>query len=78
MFLLMQPQVRTLLDSQPGGKEKAKTIQGMFILPDKFTNRQTIGPNSPTKIQVKSCNLSPADVTTRINYNPKDMEKDTQ
>ena len=39
MYLLMQPQVRTLLDSQPGRKEKVKTIQGMFTLPDEFTNR---------------------------------------
>ena len=54
MFLLMQTQVRTLLDSQPGEKAKVKTIQGMFTLLDKFTNRSTIGPNSPIKIQVNS------------------------
>ena len=32
MFLLMQPQVRTILDSQPSGKEKVKTIRGMTPL----------------------------------------------
>ena len=51
MLLLMQPQVKTLLDSQPGGKEKVKTIQGMFTLPEEFTNRSAIGPNNPKDVE---------------------------
>ena len=78
MYLLMQSQVRTLLDFQPGRKEKVKTIQGMLILPDEFTNQQPIGSVSPPKTQLKSGCLSSADLTTRITYNPKDVEKDTQ
>ena len=78
MFLLMQPQFRTLLDSQPGGKEKVKNIQGMFTLQDKFTNRPTIGPDIPTKTQADSSGLTPIDLLARANYNLKGVEKDTQ
>ena len=72
MLLLMQPQVKTLLDSQ------AKNAQGMSTLPDKFINWPIIGPDNPTKTQVNSGSLTPADLPTRTNYNPKDVEKDTQ
>ena len=49
----------------------------MFTLLDEFTNRSTIRPDSPTKTQVNSGSLNPADSPTRTNCNPKDVEKDT-
>ena len=72
MLLLMQPQVKTLLDSQ------AKNAQGMSTLPDKFINQPIIGPDNPTKTQVNSGSLTPVDLPTRANCNPKDVQKDTQ
>ena len=50
MLLLMQPQVKTLLDSQPVGKKKAKNVQGMSTLPKEFINRPIIGPNNSTNL----------------------------
>ena len=77
MFLLMQPQVKNLLDTQFVGKKKVKNTQGMSTLPDEFTNRPTVGPDNPAKTQVNSGSLTPADLPARTNYNPKDVEKDT-
>ena len=50
MLLLMQPQVKTLLDSQPVGKTKAKNVQGMSTLPEEFINRPIIGPDHSTNL----------------------------
>ena len=51
MLLLMQPQVKTLLDSQPVGKKKAKNVQqGMLTLPEEFINWPIIGPDNSTNL----------------------------
>ena len=51
MLLMMQPQVKTLLDSQPVGKKKAKNVQqGMSTLPEEFINRPIIGPDNSTNL----------------------------
>ena len=56
MLLMMQPQVKTLLDSQPVGKKKAKNVQqGMSTLPEEFMNQPIIGPDNSTNL----ANLSP-------------------
>ena len=78
MLLMMQPQVKTLLDSQPVGKKKAKSVQqGMSTLPEEFMNWPIIGPNNPTKTQVNSGSLSSANSPKRTNCNVKDVGKDT-
>ena len=51
MLLLMQPQVKTLLDSQPVGKKKAKNVQqGMSTLPEEFINQPIIGSDNSTNL----------------------------
>merc|ERR1711867_126947 len=55
MLLLMQPQVKTLLDSQPVGKKKAKNVQqGMSTLPEEFINRPIIRPDKSTNLASQS------------------------
>ena len=45
MLLLMQPQVKCLLNSKPVGKTKAKNTQkGMSTLPQEFLDRPIVGP----------------------------------
>ena len=51
MLLMMQPQVKTLLDSQPVGKKKAKNVQqGMSTLPEEFMNRPIFAPDNSTNL----------------------------
>ena len=51
MLLLMQPQVKSLLDSQPVGKKKAKNAQqGVSTIPEEFLNRPIIGPDNSTNL----------------------------
>ena len=51
MLLLMQPQVKSLLDSVPVGKKKAKNSQhGVSTIPEEFLNWPIIGPNNSTNL----------------------------
>ena len=51
MLLLMQPQVKTLLDSQPVGKKKAKNAQqGVSTVSEEFINWPIIGPDNSTNL----------------------------
>ena len=47
MLLLMQPQVKCLLSSEPVGKRRAKNTQkGMSNVPQEFLDRPIVGPDS--------------------------------
>ena len=47
MLLLMQPQVKCLLNSEPVGKAKAKNTQrGMSTVPQEFLDRPIVGPDN--------------------------------
>ena len=51
MLLLMQPQVKSHLDSQPVGKKKAKNAQqGVLTIPEEFLNWPIIGPDNSTNL----------------------------
>ena len=51
MLLLIQPQVKILLDSQPVGKKKAKDAQqGVLTIPEESINRPIIGPDNSTNL----------------------------
>ena len=51
IVLLMQPQVKSLLDSVPVGKKKAKNSQqGISTLPKEFLDRPIIGPDSSNNL----------------------------
>ena len=50
MLLLMQPQVKCLLNSEPVGKAKAKNTQrGMSIVLQEFLDRPIVGPDNTQK-----------------------------
>ena len=51
MLLLMQPQVKSLLDSIPIGKKKAKNSQkGILIVLTEFLNRPIVGPDCTSNL----------------------------
>ena len=51
MLLLMQPQVKSLLDSVPVGKKKAKNSQqGVTTIPKEFLDRPIVGPDNSTNL----------------------------
>ena len=51
MLLLMQPQVKSLLDSVPVGKKKAKNCQqGISTIPKEFLDQPIVGPESSNNL----------------------------
>ena len=51
MLLLMQPQVKSLLDSVPVGKKRGNNSQqGVSTIPKEFLDRPIVGPDNSTNL----------------------------